>query len=176
MYLTILVFLFYLFWGVISLLAQGQTALNKKIKSRDTFGLIPSYRFFCPEPMRVDYHLYYRHIIKGKITQWKELQLPERNRYISFFWHPEKKERKMYNKIIGVIKKEYGGDSGKRAGGPVYRLLLAYIRRQSDGPETAPLQFRITSRRDYDPAIEETELYLSTFNKGTKRHDLPILS
>jgi hypothetical protein len=160
MMLPILVFLFYLAWGLLSLIGQGDQRLRKKMKTMDPLGLIPNYRFFCPNPLRADYHLYYRYRSAGdEIGEWKELPVGRRSRLAGFIWNPGKRDRKVFYKTIKLLR-EPGTNKTRSA---TYRALLSWIRQQdAEGPQDA-VQFTIISKQDLSIDTVEKVIHTSRF-------------
>jgi hypothetical protein len=163
--LSILVLLFYIFWLLISMLAQGESDLNRKIRKRDIFHLIPNYKFFCPRPTKNDYHLFYRtQKADASMNDWAELTPGKRDRRYCFLWHPEKRDRKIFYKIVKLIRVDYA--AGKREQyGHLYQSLLNYIKTRGENNVPSAVQFRITSRQDLVADAKEIILYTSIIHK-----------
>jgi hypothetical protein len=158
MFLTVLVFLFYSVWGVLSLTCQGRHPLIQTIKARDVFGLLPNYKFFCPNPVRNDYHLYYRQ--RQGEDQWKEIPIPTRHPVFSMFWNPGKRERKVFTSAIHKINAKFK-KRPENAKGPVYRFFLHYIAQYAGAVDSRSIQFKITTRQDLKEGSEETVIFIS---------------
>jgi hypothetical protein len=59
-------------WTLICLLVYVPR-LQEKIRKHDYFGLVPEWRFFAPNPGRVDYHLLFRDEYRnGTVGNWTE--------------------------------------------------------------------------------------------------------
>ena len=158
--LEIVVFLFYAIWMVFSILAQGEASVNKKIKQRDLFNLIPDYQFFCPHPTTEDYHLYYRHQNPDATwTAWTEPSIGKRNLWYCFIWNPGKRSRKVFQKTVKVIRAKK--HRKKKGYGPVYRILLNYATHAPSQGSYVAIQFKISSRQNLAPESEATIVYSS---------------
>lgn len=164
MILTVTIFLFYGFWGVLSLVCQGNHPIVKSIKSHDVFGLIPNFKFFCPNPVRNDYHLYYRkcNALNGW-DQWEEICIPKRHRIFSMLWNPGKRERKVFTSAIRKIKTTYK-NKPERVKGPVYTFFLKYILQYASAGDTDSVQFKITTRQDLNKKSEESVIFVSAIH------------
>jgi hypothetical protein len=169
---SILLFLLYLVWGLFSFLTQGNDRLRKKFKAADPLGLIPNYRFFCPNPIRTDYHLYYRiRHPNTQVSEWTEIIVGRRSPYIGFLWNPLKRDRKILYKTAKLLRNQHkkGGEE------PTYLAMIDWIRATyAQEPEHA-VQFRITSRQDLSPKSVEKEIHVSAFH-SLKPQYAPALS
>jgi hypothetical protein len=157
--LEILVFFFYVFWLLFSALAQGETHLNDRIRGLDIFGLIPNFRFFCPAPVRFDYHLYYRsEKEEGIWSPWQELTFGNRHPAVCFIWNPGKRERKIFSRSVKAIRKI----KQKKINEPqsvLYQLVRNYVSlHDKAGLHT---QFKITHKQNLVEHAEEKTLYIS---------------
>lgn len=161
--LEIAVFFFYLFWLIFSMLAQGKSRLNQVIRSVDAFKLIPNYRFFCPSPVREDYHLYFRSQTMDLLwTGWEEITIGARSPWIAFLWNPTKRERKVFHRTVKTLSLyQTAGRRKKRTEGHLYNLLVDIVRGHLPGKQRLALQFKVTSRQDLVPGASEAILYTS---------------
>ena len=172
MAISILIFLLYLVWGLFSLLTQSNDRLRRKFKAVDPLGLIPNYRFFCPNPIRTDYHIYFR-VRHGDaaVTEWEEIIIGKRNPFISFLWNPLKRDRKILYKTV----KQMRGSSRKKEEDPTYLAMLSWIRKKNAQQPQDAIQFRITSRQDLSPKSVEREVHRSEFHAINPQYE-PVLS
>ena len=157
--LNLIILLLYIFWGVVSFLAQGETPMKNKIRSFNFLYIIPNYRFFCPRPVRSDYHLEIR-TRSPDLTweEWKEIELGRRNRVFSFIWNPGNRDRKIFHKIVKQILKDSPKDIANRKN-LLYKALVNYIRYVAGTDERLSIQLRIISKQDLRPDTEEKILY-----------------
>jgi hypothetical protein len=160
---NVIVLLFYIFWGVVSFLVQGETNLRAKIKSLDILNILPNYKFFCPRPIRIDYHLHYRCCLADKTwDEWKEIEFGKRNLLIGCIWNPAKRQRKVFYKIAKLIKNE-SSKNIERKNYLLYRSLLNYVRHEAGNPGHKTIELRITTKQDLDPGSSENLVYECTF-------------
>jgi len=158
---SICLFLLYLTWGLLSFLSQGNDRLRKRFKSLDPLGLIPNYRFFCPDPIRTDYHLYYRlRATDSQVGDWREITIGKRSRVFGFLWNPLKRDRKIFYKTVKVLRT--GGKRKEQEN--TYLALLQWVGEKNTRSGAEAVQFRITSKQDFAREGPEREVHLSGFH------------
>jgi len=161
----VLIIIVFVIWAAFSLLCQGTSRLKTRLKSFDIFNILPNYKFFCPNPVRYDYHLYYRSRQKdNSISDWQEIPVGRRTSLLCSVWNPLKRERKVFHKVIKTLK----GFKQQSSGNPrslVYQLLLSYIKKQAGQPGCISTQFRITYKQDLDLQSVEKVFYTSVFHE-----------
>jgi hypothetical protein len=161
LYLNVAVFLFYTSWLILSLVAQGTSPANRRIKNIDILHIIPNYKFFCPSPLQNDYHLQVRHLsVTNEWSAWQELRFDRKNYWYCYVWNPAKRERKFFGKAVKVIR-----DAVKKKrvfqNHPTCRALMYHIANSAVPPDAAAFQFRITARQDLCQDGKESIIYLS---------------
>lgn len=161
--LEIIVFFFYAGWMILSMLAQGKSRLNRPIRRFDLFILIPNFRFFCPSPVKEDFHLYYRK--RGEDltwNEWTELRVGEKNPWICFVWNPRRRDRKIFFHTAKVLTKYFKKSKPEQMmKGHIFRLLLETLQQETAGVEGTALEFKITGKQDYALDSEEKILFTS---------------
>ena len=158
--LDVLVFLFYVCWGGISLVAQMKDEFKEKIKKYDRLNLIPNYKFFCPKPVRYDYHLYYRIGREGDESgEWKEVSMGAKRNIFCFIWHPQKRYRKIFYKTVKMIRKSQR--NGTKINRRWYASLMEHVRRVASVSQRQPVRIRITCGQDLRTGFEEKDIYTS---------------
>jgi len=158
------IILIFAIWAVCSLLCQGTNHAKTRLKSFDLFNILPNYKFFCPNPVRYDYHLYYRSRRKDdSIDHWQEIPIGRRISFLCLIWNPLKRDRKVFHKIIKTLK-GYKKFSSGNIRGPVYQLFLGYIKQHISHPDCVSTQFRITYKQDLDQLSTEKIFYTSVFH------------
>jgi hypothetical protein len=164
LFLEVLIFIFYAFWLVLSIIAQGQNHFNSSVKARDFLNLIPNYRFFCPKPIQHDFHAYYRHQEKdGKFNEWKKVELGSKNYLICFLWNPEKFSRKTFYTIVTALMN--CPDRKYVHLNRYYRLLLNHINSYSVKSEHRFTQFKIMRNQGLNSGYQDEELFVSILHK-----------
>jgi len=161
----LLIILVFAAWAVFSLLCQGTSRLKARLKSFDLFNILPNYKFFCPNPVRYDYHLYYRTQQKDNLlSEWQEIPIGKRTSILCSIWNPRKRERKVFHKAIKTLKGFKKQSSGNLRS-PAYQLLLSYIKKHAGQPGCVSTQFRITYKQDLDLQSGEKVFYTSVFHE-----------
>lgn len=159
--IKVLIFLFYVSWLVISLFAQGESPLNRKIRRWDLFGLIPDFRFFCPAPVKYDYHLLYRaDLSAGVFGDWTELPLGKRRPLLGAIWNPGKRERKILNKSCKLLREQSGKKlSGRRKA--FHSLIRNYIDHSLVDVDYTNFAFKIIQTQDLVVGSEASVVFES---------------
>lgn len=158
---AVFIFFFYVGWLIFSFLAQGETRINKRVKELDWLGIIPNYKFFCPVPLTVDYHLYYRiQTADGHWNEWEELEIVRRNPWICFLWNPAKRDRKVFHASVKATRnlKKKGR---VRRNLVLQALLLNYVKNRALNELGVATQFRVTKKQDLVVTTVEKELFTS---------------
>jgi hypothetical protein len=165
MTLTILVLIFYIFWAMISILSQGESPVVGRLKAYDLFNMIPNYKFFCPNPIKKDYHLYYRNLLqKDQTGEWKEIIIGKRNRVIGCIWNPAKRDRKVFYKAVRTIRKQTAKKE-KVLSGHMYLLVLNMVKSIARNENSRAVQFKLTAKQNYRTKVEEVILFTSPFDE-----------
>ena len=98
-----IVITFLTIWLLLTVLCQfKETKISSYVRGKvDVFGLIPLWTFFAPRPGKRDYHLLYRDKINDEInSEWQELEITEERSFWSWFWNPEKRDKKILSDIV----------------------------------------------------------------------------
>ena len=82
-------------WAIVSLICQPRTAISKRIRAWDRLGLIPTWTFFAPNPVRADHYLYYRDHNKDAVSPWRRAFSADRRRIVDPLWSPLRREEKV---------------------------------------------------------------------------------
>ena len=163
--LNVMVVLFYTVWGILSILPQSTNKLTDKIKSYDLLNILPNYKFFCPNPIRSDYHLYYRGRFQDdQFSQWEEIRIGHKVQLLCAIWNPHKRERKVFYKVVKIIRKHYRKRKGTHYG-HAYLLLLDFIKNQGKMKGFNGIQFRISSRQDLEKLTKERIFFTSRIHE-----------
>jgi hypothetical protein len=145
------------FWWILSLLGQARTPLMSRLRSRDVFHLIPTWRFFAPAPARRDYHVEYRTMSrKGRISKYVRVPMVNDRTWLSAVWYPSKRRRKAFNTSVRRIvrcRSRFGGDAALRC--VAYLHLLNHLQGLCLHTGDYALQFHIISAADFadDPRV-----------------------
>lgn len=142
-------------WFVASVVAQIPGALSLRLRSVDTFGLIPSWSFFAPNPVRTDCHLMYRHVFKsGAVTEWTEAFV-WRSPWTRMIWNPDRRVEKAISDASSALasRKDTNGVQWSTP----YLLLLNYVSELPRSSTAVAVQFALLGsfghQRDRNPFV-----------------------
>lgn len=114
-----------LLWLIASIAAQLPGPVATFLRARDAAGLIPSWSFFAPNPVRTDCHLMYRHVFgPGHVSSWTEAFVwrAPRTRAI---WNPDRRvEKAISDACSGLASRT--DPAGVQWSTP-YLLVLNYV-------------------------------------------------
>jgi hypothetical protein len=121
--------------------------------------ILPNYKFFCPNPTRYDYFLYYKkQTEEGNWSEWNRIIIGKRNLFTCFIWNPAKRQRKVFYKSVKFIKKNAGRRNYVR-NNFIYFMLIDFIAQHCKSAKA--LQFKITYTQSLNRQFEEKILYQS---------------
>src|SRR6266545_2614497 len=87
----------------------------------DPLGLLPQYHFFCPTPVRHDYHLLVRTLdAQGATSGWREVIGPVPRRWWNVAWNPDRRAYKSLCDLMQVVDHE--GDNPRSV-----QVSVAYL-------------------------------------------------
>lgn len=144
-------------WWIVSLLGQVKTPFMSRLRSRDVFHLIPTWRFFAPVPARRDYHVEYRTMSrKGRISRYARVPMTSSRTWLSTVWNPGKRRRKSFNTSVRRIvrcRSRFGEAAAFRC--VAYLQLLNHLQGLCLDASDRALQFHIISAADFadDPGV-----------------------
>jgi len=127
------------FWFTATVICQfKETRLSKFIRNKlDILSFVPLWTFFAPNPGKRDYHLIYRDKYdEGILSEWKEIEISEERYWWSFFWNPQKRDKKILSDIIQNLitlvpeYKRVGADNNLIACSLPYIIVLSAVSRQ----------------------------------------------
>ncbi len=96
-------------WFILSLLGQhpGGNHRNRILLYHLSSTIfMPNWSFFAPNPGVHDDHLFYRFVSKmnGSTSEWRELQVPEENKYVAMFYSRKSRELKGIIDIFSTLE------------------------------------------------------------------------
>ena len=156
---------FYALYTILTIVVQRTGPAKDWIKKLDILNLIPNYKFFCPKPVRYDYHLYYRLVDNETVSRWQKIRIGHKKSHISFLWNPAKKENKVFNRMVQLIRENYKGKQKTRFG-HMYLTLLDVVRSEIPQRSGKNVQFRITYNQALRDKPAEKIYYTSIVHKG----------
>lgn len=82
-------------WWIVSALCQAHWPVERWLRARDLFSLIPHWHFFAPRPGQQDYYLLFRDRTRdGLVSPWREVAYSQTARGVSVFWNPGRRHNK----------------------------------------------------------------------------------
>ncbi len=154
-------------WWLLLLLKQFRPAWLLRAMRHDVFWIVPSFRYFAPEPNFYDYFVEFRIRDEGGSPgDWKPMPLYRPRNLLSAVWNPGFVRVSLFEnrmeKLIGKL----------RAGMPPDDLLssLHYegvrntITRAVDVPAGSTLQFRVLTGHAFQPDAQPTAALLSSWH------------
>lgn len=151
-----------------------------RIRERDVFSLIPSWRFFAPRPATSDYHLFSRAIDdSGGATEWVDVHPAEERRFRHLLWYPEHRVQKGVFDIMSELLSVFRSVDGVSvATQPSYQLLERYIllvvAAHPTLREYPSWQFCIATSAGYDDSILPSVLFMSRRITESQREPEPV--
>lgn len=145
----------FLAWFLVSVAGQVPGKTGFWVRRFDVIGLIPSWSFFAPNPVRTDTHLMYRHVLASEeVTDWTEAFVwhPRRLRLI---WNPDRRAEKAISDASGQILGR--SDTRGMTWSVPYLLLLNYVDGLPRPHATKSVQFALMtsfgSETDMEPVV-----------------------
>jgi hypothetical protein len=93
-------------WTIWTIFYQFQFPFFKKGKLVHTFSLIPTWRFFAPNPLHSDYEILYRdRLIDETITKFKIVSFKEDRKVIHFLYNPKARLGKVLSDSVRALTK-----------------------------------------------------------------------
>lgn len=154
-------------WLAASLLGQIEHPACQWVRRWDGFGLIPSWRFFGPNPVRTDAHLLFRdRLPDGTFTLWREVPILQPRRAWRGVWNPGRRQEKALSDAQKSLLRQSTGDrdlSVLQISLP-YLLLLNHVADLPRLEEVAATQFALMSTRGECADEEPRFLFLSNLH------------
>ncbi len=145
-------------WFLLSALRQTRRIKPSWIRKLDPIGLIPSWRFFGPNPTTWDYGLYVRvRDGEGPWGPWMNITPCSRPRF-AFLWNPQRRPRKVFFSACRQILTPQKRDIQKLSG---YRVVAAYVLTCPLDHSPIRRQFQITRCRALADPENPEPLFLS---------------
>lgn len=148
----------FIVWALLSVLSQSTTKIKNKIKMKDALNILPNYKFFCPNPIKHDYYLYYREQLPDSSwSEWKKIFVGGKMPIICSIWNPFKRDRKVLYKIVKDLKR-HTNKKGKMYNLSIHQHLSEFVTCRVG---TNIHQFKITIVQAWNEELEEKDLYTS---------------
>ncbi|MYV90616.1 hypothetical protein [Streptomyces sp. SID1034] len=165
---------------VSTLAVQHPNPTFNRMQLKDTFSLLPNWRFFAPTPAAHDYHFVYRTLrADGSTEPWRGVDVIEGRKPWQIAWFPTRRPEKavfdICSEILHVIDK--GFPVVVRTAG--YRTLTEYLRTLIlDGDEQAGdvqgFQFALARATGYDTTQSPEMIFVSPYTPLHARHSATV--
>ncbi|MFD7833845.1 hypothetical protein [Streptomyces sp. NPDC059761] len=152
-----------------TLAIQHPNPTFNRMQLKDTFSMLPNWRFFAPTPAMHDYHFVYRTLAAdGSTSPWQGVDVIEGRKPWQIAWFPTRRPEKavfdICSEILHVIDK--GFPVVVRTAG--YRTLTEYLRATilDRGEEAAGIrgfQFALARATGYDTAQSPEMVFVSPY-------------
>jgi hypothetical protein len=149
---------------VVAALALALTALTQRrggrleraVRTRDVFSLLPLWTFFAPNPGTTDTRLLWRESLGGgETSHWRELSPPRRNA-LDFLWNPERRVQKVITDAGGLLAEARAREEPDVVMLAVpYLMLLNYVNAQPGSPYALARQFVLVQTAGEPPNFDE---------------------
>lgn len=153
-------------WLALSTVAQLSARWPRfaTVRRFDPLGLLPHYHFFCPTPVRHDYHLLARTLADdGAPAPWREVIGPPPRLWWNFAWNPD---RRAYKSLCDLMQVVDSNDDDPRAVqvSIAYLAILAHatdIAGSWQEPDAARVQFLLAVSHGPQSATPPQAVFMS---------------
>jgi hypothetical protein len=142
--------LFFGFWLVLSVIRQLKTGAPGWLNRLDILYLVGNWRFFGPEPLTHDYHLFYRDILDtGEMTGWIRVTPLSAKRPWAVIWNPEQRLIRWFiNAAEALSAVTRSGNRAALERSPFYLAILNHVESLARFRRSRARQFAIAASRD----------------------------
>jgi hypothetical protein len=137
-------------WFVLSVIRQLKQRPPDWLYRLDILYLVGNWRFFGPEPLTHDYHLFFRDILDtGEITRWIRITPVSSKTPWSAVWNPEQRLRRWFiNAVEAFCAAKRSGNTGALERSPFYLAILNHVESLARFRQSRARQFAITESQD----------------------------
>lgn len=157
---TIVLIVGFSFWILLSIINQFVHE-SAPFSNLDIFKLIPTWDFFSPIPLKVNYHLLYRDELEnGCFTTWKDISPTIKRSPARFLFNPSYYPFRVLDRsVLTLIKKseDSGGNFEEVEKCFAYRCLLNFVQAQQHAIATKRIQFLVLG---LSPKSQSCELHI----------------
>ncbi|MEA2633799.1 MAG: hypothetical protein QOH92_566 [Chloroflexota bacterium] len=118
-------------WLLISIPYQMADKYWRRLKSANTFGILPGWTFFAPNPGTSDYRLVFRDLTPRGMTEWTEVEWCRSRKGLDALWHPGRQRTKLVvdcvNALIITVKELRRHDVDVEANPQGWLLSVPYM-------------------------------------------------
>ncbi|MET9760097.1 hypothetical protein ABZ016_13740 [Streptomyces sp. NPDC006372] len=150
-----------------TLAAQHPNPTFNRLQLKDTFSLLPNWRFFAPEPATHDYHFFYRTLnTAGEASPWQAVDVIEGRRFRQIAWFPSRRAEKAVFDICSEMLQLLDKGFSTVVRTPGYRVIVGHLRARI-ADETAGdvkgFQFALARATGYDTSTTPEMIFVSPY-------------
>ncbi|MFD8086123.1 hypothetical protein ACFV4F_31005 [Kitasatospora sp. NPDC059722] len=139
-----------------------------RLQLKDTFSLLPNWRFFAPTPAMHDYHFLYRTLgADGTTSPWEGLDVIEGRKPWQIAWFPTRRPEKavfdICSEILHVIDKGFAVVTRTSAYRTLTEYLRATIHERGDAADVRGFQFALARATGYDRTQDPEMVFVSPY-------------
>ncbi|MFE7096190.1 hypothetical protein [Streptomyces erythrochromogenes] len=152
---------------VATVAAQHPNPVFNRLQIKDTFSLLPNWRFFAPSPAMHDYHFLYRTLSASDETSpWQTVDVIAGRKLRQIAWFPGRRPEKAVFDVCSEILQlmDKGFNNGVQS--PPYRLMAAHLRGLigAAGPaDVKGFQFALARDTGFDATEEPSMIFMSPY-------------
>ena len=157
-----------------TMLGQFPSDSFQKVRARDTFSLIPTWRFFAPTPARSDYHLYVRGVAEdGELTEWFDAHPVAPRRAFHIFWAPNHRIEKGLFDVMSALMRVFPYVDGESVHElHAYRVIEDHVSHYCSSHEMtrrcSGYQFAILASGGHDDTVRPSVIFSSRLIPATR--------
>jgi hypothetical protein len=162
-------------WVIATLAAHWSDSWAVAIGRFDPFALVPTWKFFAPNPGTTDYHLVFRdRLASGELTPFREVPAlnPARDLF-AWAWYPRRRLCKaVTDAVVNLLRDAERAEPGEPG---LYKLTVAYLTLANyvsglpASAEAQSRQFLILASFGYEEALGPILVFTSDFHALTAR-------
>jgi len=137
-------------WLVLSVIRQLKEKPPGWLYKLDFLYLVGSWRFFGPEPLTRDYHLFYRDVLdNGEMTRWIRVTPVSSKTPWAIIWNPEQRLRRWFiNAAEAMSASKRSGNAPTFERSPFYLAILNHVESLARFGQSRARQFAIAESQD----------------------------
>lgn len=150
-----------------TMLGQIPSDSFQRLRGRDTFSLVPTWRFFAPTPARSDYHLYVRGVNgDGSMTEWFDAHPVAERRIYHIFWAPSHRIEKGLFDVMSSLMRVFPYVDGESVHDlHAYRVIedhaAHYCATNAKTRDCSGYQFAILASGGHDDSVRPSVIFSS---------------
>lgn len=157
-------------WFGVTVLSQHPAKVFDRLRDFDPLeALIPNWRFFAPEPIQQDFHIFHRVVVMGEPeTPWKLTSEIADRSWSHFVWFPAHRVEKGLIDICSHLHMQVSRNDKNLTDAYPYLTLRDYVRKvvleeAADGPTPDGFQFLVARACGFDEEQDPDYLLVSPY-------------